>query len=121
MPKVTKHGENRMRKRVGIPKKNVNKWVNDAYDHGLRHAECKGRLRKYFEYLARDPTFGYNPATSIRMYANYVWIFSNSKLVTVFPIPKAHRDAVIKQLKKKGYKACTLSTTTTTMEDVQPQ
>lgn len=93
----TKHSEKRIRKRMGINKKSISKLVDVAIEKGVSHSMAKGRLRKYFTYLY----FKNKAASNIRMYANYVWIYSNVSLITVFPIPKEHIKSVIK-LQAKG-------------------
>ena len=90
----TKHSEKRVRGRMGINKKSINKLMGDAMKRGVAHGMAKGRLHKYFTYLY----FKNKTASNIRMYANYVWIFGGTTLFTVFPVPKEHAKSVIKIL-----------------------
>ena len=95
--KTTRHGAKRVRKRIGIKKKVVDKIRDKAFVFGIKHSEAKGKLNNYFDYLWYQ-----NPeSTNIRMYANYVWIFCGERLVTVFPVPTSHKKSVLRMLKKR--------------------
>ena len=97
MPRViTAHGGKRVRKRVGIKKKSVTKNSDTAFSQGVAHTDSTGRLKKYFDYLY----LSHGIANNIRMHGGYVYLFSGSTLITVFPIPNAYRDAVIKIQKR---------------------
>jgi len=99
MPRnVTVHASKRVRKRIGIPKKAVQKNADMALIKGLSHKESTGRLRKYFDYLY----LSHRKGTDIKMYGGYVYIFTHKDLLTVFPIPNHHTDAVLKAVKRKG-------------------
>ncbi len=91
--KLSKHAEHRIRKRIGIKKKIVEKIKDKAFNKGITHSQVKGRLRKYFDYLY----LSHKTATNIRIYINYVRIFSNNTLITVFPLSSYY----IKKLKRK--------------------
>jgi hypothetical protein len=95
---TTNHGERRIRKRLGIKKKTVNRIRDSAFTKGIKHKQATGRLRNYFTWLYLK----YKSSNNIRIYANYVWIFHNEYLITVFPVPKEHRKAAIKILNKEG-------------------
>jgi hypothetical protein len=41
-------------------------------------------MRKYFDYLN-----AMNEAAMIKIWANFIWIFKDDKLVTVFQVPKS--------------------------------
>ncbi len=87
---VSNHAEFRIRKRLGIKKKAVESMKAAALTRGMRHDQTTGRLNRYFDALY----FKYLIATNVRIYANFVWIFSDTGLVTVFPIPKEFRKLV---------------------------
>ena len=88
---TSKHGKKRVRKRIGIKKKAVNKMRDAAFNKGLTHAQATGRLSRYFDKLFLE----HETANNIRVYANYVWIFAGETLVTVFPIPGNLRRAAL--------------------------
>ena len=76
----TKHGCRRVRKRIGIKKKNIKKFVNDAFNKGISHCEAKGQLKRYIGFLYQK----HQKANNIKIYNSYVWIFDNDTLITVF-------------------------------------
>lgn len=92
---LTKHGQDRIRKRIGINKKSIGGMTDKAFQSGIEHKQTTGRLNKYFSHLY----FKERKANNIRIYSNYVWIFYNKTLITVFPIPKEHLDACNKLFK----------------------
>ena len=98
--KVTKHAEKRTRNRCGLPKKTVEKNAAIALEKGLTHSECTGSLRKYFDYLFLSRE---NGAGKIRIYTNYVYIFTNENLlITVIPLPQKYQKSVKDALNKRG-------------------
>jgi len=99
--RVSDHASQRIRKRVGIPKKSVDTNARKALEHGITHKEASGRLRRYFEYLFLSKGIG----TDIRIYGGFVYIFTKKALITVFPLPNCHKSAVLKLLKRKQAKS----------------
>ena len=81
---VTKHGATRMRERVGLTKKNTDKFAEKALNLGIKHSETSGKLNKYITSLY----FNNKNANNIRVYNRNVYIFSNDKLITVLNLPK---------------------------------
>ena len=80
---VTDHGKQRVRKRVGISKKSVERLVNIAYHKGITHKSAPSFLKRYFYHLWKK----YESANNIRIYGDLVYIFHNNILITVFHIP----------------------------------
>lgn len=94
--KTSVHGEKRVRKRIGIKKGAINKMRDAAFDKGITHVQATGRLSKYFRKLF----FEHRSSNNIRMYANYVWIFANTTLITVYPIPNRLKRSVLNTQRK---------------------
>ena len=88
----TKHGEKRVRKRIGVNKKAVSTMAEAALKEGITNSEAIGSLDRYFYYLYKHN----EQANNIRVYANYVWIFHNNTLITVFNLPKKYVRTVVK-------------------------
>jgi len=80
---TSKHAIKRVRKRIGIKKKAVNNMRDSAFIKGVTHAGAKGKLKRYISKLYLT----HNQGNNIRIYANYVWVFQNKNLITVFPVP----------------------------------
>lgn len=85
---VTRHGEKRIRQRVGINKKAVAKNADKALACGLDHNRAKGRLKHYIEWL-------YNKCggtgNNIRVYNGYVYVFHDETLITILYLPNEYR------------------------------
>ena len=96
---MTKHGEERIRERCGLPKKAVNKMAETAFQKGLNHSDCTGRLGKYLDNLFfNGKGWGY-----IKLYAEKVWIYTKEQdLITVFNIPSPHKSAFNKIMKRRS-------------------
>jgi hypothetical protein len=47
---VSRHGEKRLRKRLNIPKKAVERKFHEALEKGIPHHQYKGQFRKYLDY-----------------------------------------------------------------------
>ena len=98
-PKVTKHAELRIRKHTGLPKKTVDRNAKLAFENGVCHSECTGRLKKYVDWLFLSHCIGFN----IRLYCNYVYIFGGEgELITVLPFPNIYKNAVNKISQRKN-------------------
>jgi len=100
MKVITKHADKRMRERIGIPRKALKKKAEIALERGVAHKECTGRLKKYVDWVFLSHVKG----SDIRLFGEHVYIFTNSRLVTVLPLPNIYKDAVRKLIKRKEEK-----------------
>ncbi len=81
---VTKHAEKRIRQRLGINKRATDRAADKALQFGITHAEAKGKLCRYLDglfLLNRRPN-------NLRVYNHAVYLFRDTKLITVLPLPK---------------------------------
>lgn len=85
---VTKHGERRVRKRLGIPKKIVNREVEQAFRYGVHYSHFSGELLGYLEKVANSQP---NADFNVRVFRGTVYVFRHDKLVTAWPIPGRFR------------------------------
>ena len=88
---ITDHGEERVRKRVGVPKGAVQAAAERAFENGIKREETSGSLRRYL-----DAEHHKENANNIRVWSEKVWIFYDKRLVTVFPLPQKYRKTVQK-------------------------
>ena len=95
--KLSRHAKDRMVERCGLNLRSLDKMASTAYDKGIHHRECTGRLKKYVDYLF----LSHNKGNNIRLYGDNVYIFHNSTLCTVLKLPNAHKNAVNKLSKRK--------------------
>lgn len=93
--RVTRHGNERVRKRCGIPNKAVSKAAQDAYDKGLKHTEATGKLYKYMTALINANT------NNIRIYGDKVYIFADTTLVTVLNLPPDLKKLALKCMDRR--------------------
>lgn len=94
---ITNHASKRIKERCGLPKKAVERSALLALEKGLSHKDCTGSLRRYFDYLFLSHKKGAN----IRLYGNHVYIFTTENLVTVLPLPNAHKKTLKKVMDKR--------------------
>lgn len=84
--KISRHGDKRVRERIGIPRKAVAKLSSEALAQGRGQNDFKGSFRKYLDWLGREYL------TAPLVHNGYIWIFSHDKLVTVYPVPNKFRN-----------------------------
>ncbi len=86
---VTRHAEKRVRKRIGLPKKSVGRHADKALFEGAGQARYSGRFRRYLDGLLMNGD-GIN---AIRVLSGVLYLFSDHRLVTCWPVPAAFRGA----------------------------
>lgn len=92
--KVTKHGDKRVRQRIGIPRKAVEKLSVAARADGRKPADFTGSFRKYLDWTSREYM------STPLVYHGYIWAFAGDKLITVYSVPTRFRN----HAKEKGVK-----------------
>lgn len=85
---VTRHGEKRIRKRLGIKKKCANRTAEKAMAFGVTHAEATGKLSRYLDSVYLP----YRTANNMRVYNRAVYLFHGDTLITVLALPKQLHD-----------------------------
>lgn len=93
---VTKHAERRIRQRLGINKKSTDRAAEKALKFGITHAETNGKLSRHLDGIF---LMNYKP-TNMRIYNHAVYLFRDTKLITVLPLPNylwAYADKLQKQ------------------------
>lgn len=96
MPKTTNHARDRMKERCGFNKSSIDRMAKIAYNKGLRHKDCGGRLNKYITNIY----FEYETANQIRIYGDKVYLFKDELLITVFNLPNNLKDIANKTRRK---------------------
>ena len=76
---ITKHARSRIRQRQGTSKASSDKMALRAYNEGITHKQAKGKLKQWMtkEYKIAQQ------ANQCRYYANKLYIFHNSTLISV--------------------------------------
>ena len=85
---VTNHARKRIHERMGVRKKTSERVANIALKKGLKLSDTKGKLKKYINKLFSDHGVGDN----IRIYAEKVFIFQGSCLITVLSLPNEFKN-----------------------------
>lgn len=95
---VTRHGDKRTRKRVGVNRSAVERTARKALTYGVSRLSTQGSLRRYLDYL-----YHYNEsAGKIRVWAEKVYIFTDGDiLITVLDLPQRYKKRA-NSMSKKG-------------------
>lgn len=93
---VSNHGGKRIRERIGVNKKSVERQFSLALERGYRQHELKGKLKKW----VTTKVFATGKPKECIIYNNNCFVVdSNEVLITVLPVPgNLHKD--IANLKK---------------------
>lgn len=97
---ITKHAEERLKERIGLGKKALQRAAEAAYEKGVKHSETTGNLNKWVTSLYfRNPE-----ANNIRLYNDKAWIFAGQKLITVIQVPASLKKSLKKTIDRKKEK-----------------
>lgn len=90
MANICRHATKRFKQRLGVHKGDCNKNAENALKHGIKHNETEGSLNRYISALY----FRNRTANNIRIYNGSVYLFSNTRLITVFKVPQKYAETV---------------------------
>jgi hypothetical protein len=90
--KLTNHSKERADERLGLNVKTFEKLAQKALLEGLTHSQAKGHLHKYLTRLY----YQNKTVNNSRIYGEFVYLFSNERLVTVFQLPNSLKKLAIK-------------------------
>lgn len=97
--RVSRHADRRVRERVGIPRSAVQRMAAKARAEGIPRLDTHGSLRRYLDAL-----YHYNEeADNIVVYAEKVWIFSGTTLITVLDLHQRYKNRA-NGMSRKGEK-----------------
>lgn len=100
--KTSKHGSDRMRERMSVNKKSVQRVAENAFERGLHHNETNGSLHRFLDSLY----LSHKTARNIRVYNNEIFIFSVERnLITVIDLPSKYQSVVKKMKDRKELEA----------------
>lgn len=84
---VSKHASDRVRERLGMPKKAVTRLAEQAFDKGMRRADFSGSFRRYL-----DATFfAERKGNNMRVYGHHLFLFQDDTLITAWIVPPKYR------------------------------
>ena len=98
---VTNHAIKRTKERLGLSKKLAAKNAERALTDGLRHKDTRGSLHRYIASLY----WKNRTANNVRIYCDYVYVFHDSLLITVYPLPQKYRKTanMIRKARESRY------------------
>lgn len=97
--KVSNHAQQRAGERLGLSPGPFLKLAAKALEHGIKHVETSGSLKKHMDGL-----FLYRgTANNMRIYGEFIYLFCNQTLITVYGLPNEFK-AVVSKLKIKKLK-----------------
>ncbi len=77
---VTKHAEQRAKKRLNWKRTVLQKMANRAYNNGISHSETTGALKRYISKLWHEK----KSVNNTRIYGDNIYLFCGKTLVTLY-------------------------------------
>lgn len=84
---ITEHARARVRERLNIPKKAVDRVVINAFENGKKHSDFSGKFRRYLDGVFLK----HCNATNMRVHGHHLFIFDNETLITAWIVPPMFR------------------------------
>ena len=84
---ITNHAYDRMKERLGWNRKAGERMAYKAYTDGITHGETRGSLHRYLDSVF----LACGNATQMRIYGEALFLFSGSRLLTVYALPTKYR------------------------------
>ena len=97
---ATKHFKLRVKDRLGLKKKNANKYLQKAIKHGIdiESTTCRPNLNKYLNTLIID-----NDIYNIIIYNRHIIIYSQTGVaITLLRVPKKFHSTIKSIYKERG-------------------
>lgn len=96
--RITQHARERAEQRTGLTGAALEKLAEKAFADGLKHEDCRGKLRRYMDraFLV------HGKGNENRIWGRYVFIFEGPSLITVMHLPKEFVRAVENRLERKN-------------------
>lgn len=87
---ITQHALERCKERGGWNPKAAQRMADKALEHGIKHCDTKGALKRYFDHLYMVE----RNANNLRIYGRHVFVFYHERLITVLHLAHEHVRAV---------------------------
>lgn len=88
---ASRHAEQRIRKRLGLPRRAVARWLAQADQQGLRRPRMSGGLRAYCDELAHKRAY----ACDVMLHGGVVLLVRDRRVVTVWQVPKRLEEEAV--------------------------
>jgi hypothetical protein len=76
---ITQHALERCKERCGWKRDAAQRMADKALELGIRHADTKGAIKRYFDHLYMVE----KNANNLRIYGRHVFVFYHERLITV--------------------------------------
>lgn len=86
-PTLTHHACSRGRERFSLSKHSLARLAERALQSGIQRQQTRGSLRSYLDTLWTQ----YYRADNMRVYGEYLFLFSGTILITVWHLPAIYR------------------------------
>ena len=80
----TEHAEKRLRKRLGLKRKAVERYVMEAIAGGTLAKNLKGRFKRFYDKISIQ----YKSGNNTFAYCGWLFIVQDDTLITVYEVPK---------------------------------
>lgn len=85
---VSRHGASRLRERMGVPKRAIEKLAADALTKGKKHSDFAGSMRRYLDGVFLE----HRTANNMRVFAQHLFVFDGDTLITAWMLPSKFRN-----------------------------
>lgn len=85
---ITDHADQRVRKRLGLPRKAVDKQATAALERGAAHSDFSGSFRRYLDKVFLSE----RRASNMRVHAGHLYLFAGETLITCWALPPKFRN-----------------------------
>jgi hypothetical protein len=85
---VSDHADQRVRKRMGLPRKAVERMVTSALTEGAARQQYSGSFRRYLDAVYWKE----QSANNMRVHSGYLFLFAGSVLITCWVLPTKFRN-----------------------------
>lgn len=82
---LTRHAVKRIRQRLGLPKKAVEKLANEAWANGHNQGEYSGAMRRYLDWVILHREEAHK--ATLRVHDRYLFVFRDDTLITAWLLP----------------------------------
>ena len=85
--RITNHAEDRGRERFSLSRNSIERVAQRALSGGVPREATRGQLRRYLDALWQQ----HRTADNIRLYGEYLFLFSGNVLITAWHLPASYR------------------------------
>lgn len=92
------HASIRGEERLNLSPQSMARLADKALDIGFPRNQFSGSFGRYLDALY----FKYRRANNIRIYGEHVYLFHDTTLITLFPVPREYKKVALMAKRKKS-------------------